>query len=112
MFLSVGEIEKDLKLYELQQDDLLSLNKGENLTIHFVTEDSALPMSGRDDDILVAQKNQPEHEVSPLIQDPLLLGIVGVILHMLRGVILHMLRILHLQEIGKKYLSELNQWRS
>jgi len=80
-FRSIGEIRKDLVLDELQQDDLLFLYEGENLNTHNVTKGSALPLSGRDDEILVTQENQPrnevhphssihEFEISPLIQIP------------------------------------------
>ena len=64
-FPSVGEIKKDLKLFELQQDDILSLDEGKNLYIHRVTEESTLPTSERDDEILVAYEKQPENEVYP-----------------------------------------------
>jgi len=69
-FPSVGEIKNDLKLYELQHDDLLSLDKMGNLNTHHIIEDSTLPLSGRDDEILVAQENQSENEVHP--QAPIL----------------------------------------
>jgi len=75
-----GEIKKDLVLYEVPLDDQLSLSEGENLNTHHFTEDGAISLSGRDDELLVIQENQPanevrpyspihEHEVSPLIQD-------------------------------------------
>jgi len=52
-------------LYELPPNDRLSLDEGEDLNIHRVTEDSTLPLFGRDDELLVAQDNQPENEVRP-----------------------------------------------
>jgi len=66
-------------LYELPLNDRLSLDEREDLNTHHVTEDSTLPLFGRDDELLVALENQPqnkvrpsspvyEHEVSPLVQ--------------------------------------------
>ena len=80
-FPSVREVKKDLKLYELQQDDPLSLSERENSHIHHVTKGSTLLVFRRNDENLVVQENQleneihpqspiPENEVSPLIWDP------------------------------------------
>ena len=55
-FLSVGEIKSDLPLYELQQDDLLSLGEGENINTHRTIEDSVIPVSGRDDNRMVPKR--------------------------------------------------------
>ena len=68
-------------MYELKEDHLLSLGEGENLNTHHVMEDSVLPLSRRDDEILVTQENQSRnkvhphalihvHEPSPLVQNP------------------------------------------
>jgi len=83
-FSRIDEIKQDIALYELPLDDQLLLSEGEDLNTHSVIEDSTIPLSGRDDELLVAQENQPEnkvrppspvheheheHEVSPLVQD-------------------------------------------
>ena len=49
-FPSVGEIKKNPRMYELQQDGQLSLSEGENLNTHQIIKDSflsTLPMSDR-----------------------------------------------------------------
>ena len=78
-FPSIGEIKQDTMLDELPLNDWLSLGDGEDLNTHRVTEDSTLPLFGRDDELVVSQEKQPEnevrppspiyeHEVSPLVQ--------------------------------------------
>ena len=71
-FQSIGEVKKDLQLYELQQN--LSLGKGEDLYTNPVTEDNGFPPDDRDSDrvptvptggILSAQGIQPENKKSP-----------------------------------------------
>ena len=52
-------------MYELPLGDQLSLDEGENLNTHDVTKDSTPPLSGRDDELMVTQENQPENEVHP-----------------------------------------------
>ena len=64
-FPSIGEIKQDTALYELPLDNQLSLGEGEYLNTHRATEDSTLPLSGRDYELLVAQENQLENEVPP-----------------------------------------------
>jgi len=49
-FPSIGEIKKDLKLYELQQDLQPSLSK-EDLNSHQVTENGEPPLPKRNGDI-------------------------------------------------------------
>ena len=44
---SIGEIKKDLELYESQQDLQPSLSKEEDLNSHQVTEDGAPPLLER-----------------------------------------------------------------
>ena len=56
-FPSVGEIKKDLALYELPLDDQLSPGEGVNLNTHLVTKDSTISFYGRDDEMLMTQKN-------------------------------------------------------
>jgi len=61
-FPCIGEIKKDLALYELPLDDQLSLGEGENIETHHVIEDST-PLIGREDVLLVTQENQHVVEV-------------------------------------------------
>ena len=61
-FPSTGEIKQDLQLYELQLDTKLSLDEGENMNPHHVTEDST-PMLQRDIENLSISENQPERQV-------------------------------------------------
>jgi len=56
---------KDLELYELQQDNPLSLNKTENSHTYQVNEDSTLLVTKRDNANLLAQENQFENETHP-----------------------------------------------
>ena len=58
-FPSVGEIKKDLSLYELQQDDLLSLSERENINTHRATKDSVIPVFGRDDKTMLPKRIKP-----------------------------------------------------
>jgi len=44
-FATISEIKKDIELFELQQDIQPSLNKGENLNSHQVTQDGMPPLS-------------------------------------------------------------------
>ena len=55
-FPSVGQIKQDLQLYELQLDNELSLDEGENLIAHHVTKNSTL-VSKRDAENLSAPEN-------------------------------------------------------
>jgi len=50
-FLSIGEIKKDLALYELPLDDQLSLGEGENRDTRPIIEDIT-PLIRRDDELL------------------------------------------------------------
>jgi len=53
-FFSIGEIKQDTTLYELPPNDQLSLEEGADLNSHRVIEDSSLPLSERDYELLVA----------------------------------------------------------
>ena len=64
-FPSIGEIKQDTILYKLPLDDQLPHSEGEDLKTHLVTKDSALLLFGRDNELSVAQENQPENEVRP-----------------------------------------------
>ena len=57
-FPSVGEIKKDVQLYELQRDNQLYLSEGKNLNTHQVTEDSYLSVLLASDRNLVEKDNE------------------------------------------------------
>jgi len=94
-FPSIGEIKKDLALYELLLDDQLSLGDGEDLNTHRVTKNSTILLSRRDDELLVTQENQPDNEVRP--HSPIYEYEVSALLQDSRSDTL--LRILYLLEI-------------
>jgi len=106
-FPTIGEIKKDVQLFELQPDIQPSFGKGENLNSNEVIEDGTSPLFDLNAGELSAQENKirfqsPIHEESQhvnkvhpnllfsnmqlvhMFRIPHLKGIVGVILHMLR----------------------------
>jgi len=101
-FRSVGEIKQDLVLYELQEDDPLSLGEGENLNIpvsprivltHCMEEIMRFWLPRR---ITLGKRFIPSLQflnmrLLHLFRIPLLLRIGGVILYQLK--ILHLLEI-------------------
>ena len=70
-FLSIGEIKKDLELYELQQDLQPSLSEGEDLNSRQVTEDGK-PVQGNEvrPHLPTLVENQPKNMKSPHAQNP------------------------------------------
>ena len=70
-FPSTGEIEKDLELYDLEQDLQQPLDEGEDLNSHQVTKDGE-PVQGNEVRLHIPTliKNQPEYVESPHAQDP------------------------------------------
>ena len=70
-FPSVGEIKKDLELYELQQDLQPFLGEREDLSFRQVTEDGE-PVQGNEvhPHLPTPMENHPENVESPHAQDP------------------------------------------
>ena len=114
-FPTIGEVKKDVKLFELQQNIQPSFGEGENLNSNQVTEDGMPPLPEGNGGDLSAQKNeirprspiheesQPASEVHP--QSPVAEHSVS---HMFgiphpRGIVeatLHILRVPHLLQKG------------
>jgi len=71
-FPSIGEIKKNLELYELQQDLQPSLGKGEDLKYRQVTKNGEL-VQGNEVHLHIPTpvENQPEDVESPHAQDPM-----------------------------------------
>ena len=73
-FPTIGEVKKDVELFELQQDIQLSFGEGENLDSNQVTKDGMLPLFERNGGDLSAQKNEirprsPIHEKSQPVSE-------------------------------------------
>jgi len=68
VFLSIGEIRKDLELYELQQDLQASFGKGEDLNSRQATEDCKPPLLEMHEGNLSAQRNEV-HPYSPTLEE-------------------------------------------
>jgi len=106
-FPTIGEIKKDVQLFELQHEIQPSFGMGENLNSNQVTEDGTPPLFDSNGGDLFAQENKirsqspiheenqqvsqvhpqspiPEHAVFHMFRITNLKGIVGVILHMLK----------------------------
>jgi len=67
--LTIGEVKKDVKLFELQQNIQLSFSEGENLDSKQVTEDGIPLLSQGNGSDLLTQENEihlqsPVHEES------------------------------------------------